>query len=114
MEGSTASADQLSLRSQSTMFGFGQVAVAVSQRARQLGLVVPGFRSPPGGTGVRAVRRHPHGPPTVLVPYTGRTLYSVAADVVAGILAVNPGASHHRGSLMAAAGFGPERLDPAA
>ena len=98
----------------STMFGFGQMAVAVAQRARQLGLVVPGLRSTPGGVGVRAVRRHPDGPPTVLVPYHGRPLHSVAVDVVAGILAVNPGAGHHRGALMAAAGFGPERLDPAA
>ena len=114
MEGSTGSGDQRSLRSQSTMFGFGQVVVAVSQRARQLGLVVPGFRSPPGGTGVRAVRRHPQGPPTVLIPYRGRTLYSVAADVVAGILAVNPEAGAYEEELLRAAGFGPASLDPAA
>ena len=101
-------------RSGHVLAGFAQVVIAVSQRARALGLVVPGFRSPVGGSGVRTLRHRPDGPPTVMVPVRGRSLRAVAADVVAGVLVVNPGSAHLEAELLEAAGFGPSRLDPAA
>ena len=90
------------------------MVIAVSQRARELGLVVPGIRSPQGGGGVRTLRHRTHGPPTVLVPYRGRSLQAVTVDVVAGVLAVNAGAAHLEADLLAAAGVATARLHPAA
>src|SRR5437667_1990885 len=69
---------------------FAELARRLADRARALGLVVPGFRSPPRvGGSVRTLRRRGDGSAVVAVQVRGRSLDAVAADLVAGVLAAN-------------------------
>ena len=70
--------------------GFAELARRLGDRARALGLTVPGFRSPPrvGGTS-RTLRRRDDGSAVVAVQVRGRSLDAVAADLVEGVLAAN-------------------------
>lgn len=68
---------------------FWELARAVVGEARRLGLVVPGFRSPPRLPGaVRTVRRSPGGG-MVSVAWRGRSPAAVVADMVDGVVLVN-------------------------
>ena len=70
--------------------GFADLARRLGQRARALGLAVPGFRTPPcvGGS-VRTLRRRGDGTAVVAVQVRGRALSAVAADLVEGVVAAN-------------------------
>ena len=69
---------------------FSAAARLVAAEARDAGLVVPGFRSPPRITGAdRTVRRRPDGGAIVAVRVRGRPFAAVANDLVEGVVAVN-------------------------
>jgi transglutaminase-like putative cysteine protease len=73
-----------------TSLRFAEAARALGQEARRLGLVVPGFRSPPRLAGVeRSIRRHRSGHVSVAVVVRGRPWPAVLADLVEGVLAAN-------------------------
>ena len=58
--------------------------------ARDRGLVVPGFRSPPRVPGAeRTLRRRPDGSATVAVAVRDRPYQAVVADLIEGIVVVN-------------------------
>ena len=62
----------------------------VAAEARALGLTVPGFRSPPRLAGAdRSLRRRPGSAPAVAVRLAGRSLESVAVDMVEGVVVAN-------------------------
>jgi hypothetical protein len=74
---------------QSSSLRFARAVQALAQAARALGLVVPGFRSPPRLVGVqRSIKRGPGGA-TVAVAVRGRPWPAVQADLVEGIVAAN-------------------------
>jgi len=74
---------------QSSSLRFARAVQALAQAARALGLVVPGFRSPPRLVGVqRSIKRWPGGA-TVAVVVRGRPWPAVQADLVEGIVATN-------------------------
>ena len=86
---------------------FAVLARRLADEARRLGLVPPGFRSPPGVDGPqRAVRRHRGRRATVVVRRQGRPAAAVAADMVEGVVVANelvgPQAGACRASLAAA------------
>ena len=70
---------------------FAGAARALAERARALGLVVPGFVSPPRLEGVdRSLRRRPgSAPPAVAVRRSGRAIDVVVADMVEGVVVAN-------------------------
>ncbi|HYD10428.1 MAG TPA: hypothetical protein VEA78_10025 [Acidimicrobiales bacterium] len=70
---------------------FAGAARAVGSAARSLGLVVPGFVSPPRLAGVdRSLRRRPGAaPPAVAVRRSGRSLSVVVTDMVDGVVVAN-------------------------
>src|SRR2546423_9700476 len=69
---------------------FAELARRLGDRARALGLVVPGFRSPPRvGGSVRTLRRRRDGSAVVAVQVRGRQLAAVAADLVEGVVTAN-------------------------
>lgn len=73
-----------------TSLRFAEAARRLSTEARRIGLVVPGFRSPPGVAGAdRSLRRRPDGHATVAVRIRDRPLPDVVADMVDGVLAAN-------------------------
>ena len=59
------------------------------QAARALGLVVPGFRSPPRLVGVQRSIKRWHGGATVAVVVRGRPWPAVQADLIEGVVAAN-------------------------
>jgi hypothetical protein len=68
---------------------FANAARVLATHARRLGLVAPGFRSPPRLVGVdRSIRRHPTGA-AVAVRVRGRPWPAVAADMIEGVVAAN-------------------------
>lgn len=68
---------------------FSLLARRLADEARQMGLVVPGFRSPPRLPGaVRTIRRSGSGT-TIAVRRRGRPTEAVARDLVDGIVAAN-------------------------
>jgi hypothetical protein len=71
---------------------FAAVARALSDQARRLGLVVPGFRCPPRIVGVdRTIRRfasHESGG-LVSVAVRGRPLAAIVADMIEGVIVLN-------------------------
>ncbi len=74
---------------QSSSLRFARAVQALAQAARGLGLVVPGFRSPPRLVGVqRSIKRWPGGA-TVAVVVRGRPWPAVQADLVEGVVAAN-------------------------
>jgi hypothetical protein len=68
---------------------FAAAARAISDEARRAGLEVPGFRSPPRSPVDRALRRRPGASPSVVVRLHGRSMETVVADMVEGVLAAN-------------------------
>jgi hypothetical protein len=74
---------------QSSTLRFARAVHALVQAARALGLVAPGFRSPPRLVGVqRSIKRWPGGA-TVAVVVRGRPWAAVQADLVEGVVATN-------------------------
>ncbi len=74
---------------QSSSLRFARAVQALAQATRALGLLVPGFRSPPRLVGVqRSIKRWPGGA-TVAVVVRGRPWPAVQADLVEGIVAAN-------------------------
>ena len=74
---------------QSSSVRFARAVQALAHTARALGLIVPGFRSPPRLVGVqRSIKRWPGGA-TVAVVVRGRPWPAVQADLVEGIVAAN-------------------------
>ena len=68
---------------------FWELARRVSAEALRLGLVAPGFRTPPQLAGaVRTVRRAPGGA-LVAVAWRDRPAAAVLADLVDGLVLVN-------------------------
>jgi len=75
------------MRSETVSFS---VAVrAVAEEARMMGLVVPGFRSPPRLPGADRTIRRGSGQPIVAVRLRGRPFGDVVADVIEGVLVSN-------------------------
>lgn len=72
-----------------TSLHFADAARVLAEEARALGLVVPGFRSPPRIPGDRSLRRRPGASPAVAVRLGGRPFAAVAADMVEGIVVAN-------------------------
>ena len=71
---------------------FAAVARALSDQSRRLGLVVPGFRSPPRVVGVdRTIRRFaPHASGGLIsVAVRGRPLAAIVADMIEGVVVLN-------------------------
>jgi hypothetical protein len=74
---------------QSSSVRFARAVQALAHAARALGLIVPGFRSPPRLVGVqRSIKRWPGGA-TVAVVVRDRPWPAVQADLVEGIVAAN-------------------------
>jgi len=72
-----------------TAVDFSQAARVLSRAARERGLVVPSFRSPPRVVGVqRTIRRHDSGA-VVAVQVRGRPWCAVVADMIEGVVASN-------------------------
>jgi len=74
---------------QSSSLRFARAVQALAQAARALGLVVPGFRSPPRLVGVQRSIKRWSGGATVAVVVRGRPWAAVQADLVEGIVAAN-------------------------
>jgi hypothetical protein len=78
---------------------FASAARTLGQVARQRGLAVPGFRSPPRLDGVeRSVRRRPDGGATIAVRLRGRPWVAVLGDMIEGVVVANRltgAAAHH-------------------
>ena len=90
-----------------TAVHFSVIARALAAEARRLGLVPPGFRSPPRRRGAaRTIRRFLDGGAVVAVRLGGRPVALVASDMVDGVLAANqlsgPSAADTRACLLAA------------
>lgn len=88
---------------QSSSLRFARAVQAVTTTARGLGLVVPGFRSPPRLLGVqRSIKRWPGGA-TVAVVVRDRPWAAVQSDLVEGVVAANsltsPAADRARAAL---------------
>lgn len=92
---------------QSSSLRFARTVQALGAAARSLGLVVPGFRSPPRLVGVqRSIKRWPAGRSTVAVVVRGRPWAAVQSDLIEGVIAANglesPAADRARADLWAA------------
>ncbi|MBV8692658.1 MAG: hypothetical protein JOZ37_05960 [Actinobacteria bacterium] len=73
-----------------TAVHFSAIARALAMETRRLGLVTPGFRSPPRRFGLlRTIRRVQGGGAVVAVRLSGRPVAAVAGDMVDGVLAAN-------------------------
>lgn len=74
---------------QSSSLRFAQAVQSLAAAARGLGLVVPGFRSPPRLVGVqRSIKRWPGGA-TVAVVVRDRPWPAVQSDLIEGVIAAN-------------------------
>lgn len=75
---------------ETTSLQFARLARLLASAARERGLRVPAFRSPPRVSGVaRTVRRGHDGAVIVAVSVRGRPLMAVVADMVEGIVVAN-------------------------
>lgn len=74
---------------QSSSLRFAHTVQALGVTARELGLVVPGFRSPPRLVGVQRSIKRSSGGATVAVAVRGRPWPAVQADLIEGIVAAN-------------------------
>lgn len=106
---------------QSSSLRFAQAVQSLAAAARDLGLVVPGFRSPPRLMGVqRSIKRWPGGA-TVAVVVRDRPWPAVQSDLIEGVIAANalvsPAADRARADLWqaleAAGGPTPSRAEAA-
>jgi hypothetical protein len=69
---------------------FASAARTLGQLARERGLTVPGFRSPPRLSGVeRSLRRRPDGGATVAIRLRGRPWVAVLGDMIEGVVVAN-------------------------
>jgi hypothetical protein len=69
---------------------FAATVRTLGASARERGLVVPGFRSPPRRPGAdRTVRFSADGAATIAVSVRGRPFEAVVADLIEGIVVVN-------------------------
>jgi hypothetical protein len=68
---------------------FALAARQLAEAARSLGLVAPGFRSPPRLVGVDRTLRKRAGRLTVAVRVRGRPWVPVLSDMIEGVLAAN-------------------------
>ena len=103
---------------QSSSLRFARAVQSLATTARALGLVVPGFRSPPRLVGVqRSIKRWPGGA-TIAVVVRGRPWPAVQADLVEGIVAANeltsPAADRARAELWLALEGRPQASEEAA
>lgn len=74
---------------QSSSLRFARAVQSLATAARGLGLVVPGFRSPPRLGGVqRSIKRWPGGA-TIAVVVRGRPWPAVQSDLIEGVVAAN-------------------------
>jgi hypothetical protein len=73
----------------SDTLSFSAAVRAVAGEARHMGLVVPGFRSPPRIPGADRTIRRSTGEPIVAVRVRGRPFADVVADIVEGVLVAN-------------------------
>ena len=73
----------------SDVIDFSAAVRAVAEEARRMGLVVPGFRSPPRLAGADRTIRRSAGEPIVAVRVRGRPFADVVADIVEGVLVAN-------------------------
>lgn len=74
---------------QSSSLRFAQAVQSLGAAARGLGLVVPGFRSPPRLVGVqRSIKRWPGGA-TIAVVVRDRPWPAVQSDLIEGVIAAN-------------------------
>jgi hypothetical protein len=92
---------------ETTSLRFAEVARLLGEAARDRGLEVPAFRSPPRSRGAtRTIRRRPGGQATVSVALRDRPWPAVVADLIEGVLAANrldgPAAGPARDALWAA------------
>jgi hypothetical protein len=70
--------------------GFSGIAQALGEEARQAGLMVPGFRSPPRLTGARrTIRCPPAGGAVVAVVIRDRPIGEVISDMIDGVVVAN-------------------------
>ena len=74
---------------EATSVMFAHAARSLGQAARLRGLVVPGFRAPPGIAEVARTIRRRGGVPTVAVRIRGRPWSAVLADMIEGIIVAN-------------------------
>jgi len=75
---------------EATSLRFAAAARSLGSAARQRGLAVPAFRSPPRLVGVdRSLRRRADGAVVVAVRLRGRPWVAVLADMVEGVVAAN-------------------------
>jgi hypothetical protein len=75
---------------EATSLRFAAAARAVGHVARQHGLMVPGFRSPPRVPGAdRTLRRRPDGGAVVSVRLRGRPWMASVSDMVDGVVVAN-------------------------
>jgi hypothetical protein len=100
---------------QSSSVRLARAVQALAQAARALGLIVPGFRSPPRLVGVqRSIKRWPGGA-TVAVVVRDRPWPAVQADLVEGIVAANdlrsPASDRARAELWSALEDAPPTAD---
>jgi hypothetical protein len=90
-----------------TTLRFAHAARLLADETRRLGLVTPGFRSPPRLAGLdRTLRWRPSGP-TVAVRVRDRPWAAVLADLIEGVIVANrlvgPAAERVRAQLWATA-----------
>ena len=75
---------------ESSSLHFAAAARTIGSAAREHGLTVPGFRSPPKVPGAdRTIRRRPDGSASVSVVVKGRPFQAVIADLIEGVVVVN-------------------------
>ena len=75
---------------ESSSFHFAVAARTIGSAARERGLTVPGFRSPPKVPGAdRTIRRRPDGSASVAVAVKGRPFQAVIADLIEGVVVIN-------------------------
>lgn len=91
---------------QSTSLRFARAVQTLATAARTMGLVVPGFRSPPRLVGVQRSIKRWSGGATVAVVVRDRPWPAVQADLIEGVITANgltsPASDRARADLWAA------------
>ena len=103
---------------QSSSLRFARAVQTLAQTARALGLLVPGFRSPPRLVGVQRSIKRWEGGAMVAVVVRDRPWPAVQADLVEGVVAANaltsPASDRAREGLWRALEGLPSRAEEAA